>query len=154
MHSHWCKDQLLLHKILLKHCKCKHRNMSMAWIHYRKVCHSVSHNWVMKSLELFKVSPLIVNFLKSNMLNWNTALFLSHKTENLKVELSSSKKKLRYLVHWKPFKNDKKWFLFHLKFSFCSQDIEGFIMAFWSCRKNKLIIKIRLISKFMTSQTG
>ena len=73
--------------------------MSMAWIHYRKVCHSVSHNWVMKPLELFKVSPMIVNFLKSDMLNWNTALFLSHKTENLKVELSSSKKKLRYLVH-------------------------------------------------------
>ena len=73
--------------------------MSMAWIHYRKVCDSVSYNWVMKSLELFKVSPMIVNFLKSNMHNWNTALFLSHKTENLKVELSSSKKKLRYLVH-------------------------------------------------------
>ena len=32
-------------------------------------------------------------------------------------------KKLSYLLHWKPFKNDKKCFLFHLKSSFSSQDI-------------------------------
>ena len=84
MHSHWCKDQLLLNKTLLKHCKCKHQNMSMAWIDYRKAFDSVPHNWIIKSLELFKVSPIIVNFLKSNMLNWKTTLFLSHKTGNLK----------------------------------------------------------------------
>ena len=118
MHSHWCKDQLLLHKILLKHCKCKHRNMSMAWIHYRKVCHSVSHNWVMKSLELFKVSPMIVNFLKSNMLNWNTALFLSHKNENLKVELSPSKKICAIWFIESTLKLTKNGFYFILKFLF------------------------------------
>ena len=28
-----------------------------------------------------------------------------------------------YLPHWKPFTNDEKGFLFHLKSSFCSQDI-------------------------------
>ena len=27
-------------------------------------------------------------------------------------------------------------------------------MNFWSCRENGLIIKIKLISKFMTSQSG
>ena len=29
-----------------------------------------------------------------------------------------------------------------------------FVLPFWSCRKNGLIRKIRLISKFMTSQPG
>ena len=29
-----------------------------------------------------------------------------------------------------------------------------FLLTFWSCRKNDLIRKIRLISKFMTSQPG
>ena len=35
----------------------------------------------------------------------------------------------------KPFKNDENCFLFHLKSSFCSQDISIFALTFWSCRK-------------------
>ena len=58
---------------------------------------------------------------------------------------------LCYLLHWKPFKNDEKCFLFHLKSSFRSQDTYVFVIAFWSCRKNGLIRKIRLTVEFMTS---
>ena len=54
----------------------------------------------------------------------------------------------------KPFKNDKKCFLFRLKSFFCSQDVYVFFTTFWSCRKSSLIRKIRLISKFMTSPPG
>ena len=50
-------------------------------------------------------------------------MYVSLKTKSIKVGLSPSKKKLRYLLHWKPLKNDEKCFLFHLKSSFCSQDI-------------------------------
>ena len=78
--------------MLLEHCKSKRQNKSMAWIDYRKAFDSVSHNWIIKSLELFKLSPIIVNFLKSSMLNWKTTLFLSHKFGNLKfnpVEIKS-----------------------------------------------------------------
>ena len=59
-----------------------------------------------------------------------------------------------YLLHWKPFKDHEECFLFHFKSSFCSQDIYDFVMNFWSCRKKRLIRKIRLTSKFMTSQPG
>ena len=72
----------------------------------------------MKSLELFKVSPMIVNFLKSNMLNWNTALFLSHKNENLKVELSPSKKICAIWFIESTLKLTKNGFYFILKFLF------------------------------------
>ena len=48
----------------------------------------------------------------------------------------------------------KKLFAFHLKSSFRSQDIWFFVLTFWACRKNGLIGNIRLISKFMTSQSG
>ena len=53
-----------------------------------------------------------------------------------------------------PLKNDEKCFLFHLKSSFRSQYISVFVTTFWSCRKNGLIRKIRLTSKFMTLQPG
>ena len=36
---------------------------------------------------------------------------------------------------WKLFKNDEKGFLFHVNSSFCSQDIQVFVLTFWSCRK-------------------
>ena len=63
-------------------------------------------------------------------------------------------KKFVLLLDWKSFKNDEKWFLFHLKSSFHSQDIYVFVTTFWSCKKSSLIRKIRLTSKFMTSQPG
>ena len=60
-------------------------------------------------------------------------------------------KNLCYLLDWKPFKNDKRWSLFHRKSSFHSQSIWVFVTIFSSTRKNRLIRKIRLTSKFMTS---
>ena len=41
-----------------------------------------------------------------------------------------------------------------MKNFFRSQDILVFVTTFWSCRKNNLIRKIGLTSKFMTSQPG
>ena len=40
----------------------------------------------------------------------------------IKVGLWPSKKVSFYFLQWKHFKNNKKYFLFHLKSSFCSQD--------------------------------
>ena len=57
------------------------------------------------------------------------------------------------MLDWKPFKNDEKCFLFHLKSFFHAQVILVFVTTFWSCGKNSFR-KIRLISKFMTSQPG
>ena len=48
----------------------------------------------------------------------------------------------------------KNCFLFHLKSSFCSQDILVFVTTFWSCKKNGLIRKVKKASEFMTSQSG
>ena len=63
-------------------------------------------------------------------------------------------KNLFYLLQWKLFKNDENYFLFNLKSSFSSQDIWIFVLTFSSHKKDGLIGKIRLISKFMTSQPG
>ena len=79
---------------------------------------------------------------------------------NLKVQIpikvgpSPSKKNRVIFLIESPLKMKKKSFLFHLKSSFRSQDIQVVVTTFWSCRKNGLIRKIRLTSKLMTSQTG
>ena len=41
----------------------------------------------------------------------------------------------RICGNWKSFKNDEKWFLFHLKSTFCFWDISIFVLKFWPCRK-------------------
>ena len=73
--------------------------------------------------------------------------------ERIKVGLSPSQK-VALLADLKPFNNDEKCFLLHLKNSFPSHDNEVLVTTFWSCRNNSLIRKIRLTSKFMTSQPG
>ena len=103
-------------------------------------------------------------FLYFETNNWFLIITTTYSTKedgytlylSLKVGLSPSKKekKLFYILQWKPFKIDGKCFLFHLWRSFRSQDIYIFVLTFRSCRKNNLIGKISLISKFMTSQPG
>ena len=43
---------------------------------------------------------------------------------------------------------------FILKALFVLKIFNFFVLTFWACGKNSLIRKIRLISKFMTSQPG
>ena len=91
----------------------------------------------------------------SSACRWNNKKLTSVKDVLLKGGLSPFKKKKKiYLLQWKPFKNDKKRFLFHLKSYFCSQNfvLKMFFLTFWSCRRKGLIRKIKSISKFLTSQ--
>ena len=71
---------------------------------------------------------------------------LSFLQNNIKVGLSPSKKNVVMCFIESSLKNDEECFLFHLKTSFRSQDIHVFIITFWSCKKNSLIRKIRLVS--------
>ena len=84
--SYGCKDQLLINKMILENCHRKLRNLSCAWIDYKKAFDSVPHSWILKSLNLFKVSPTLISFLKHNMKQWKTHLFLSHENGMLKCE--------------------------------------------------------------------
>ena len=62
--SHGCKDQLIINKMILENCKKSKRNLSCGWICYEKAFDSVPHEWILRSLEPFKVSPGVVGFLK------------------------------------------------------------------------------------------
>ena len=89
--SYGCKDQLMINKMILENCKKRKRNMSCAWIDYKKAFDSVPHEWILKSLEIVKVSPHLINFLKHNMNQWKTKLTLTHlngelECDNIKIK--------------------------------------------------------------------
>ena len=54
--SYGCKDQLMINKMIFENCKKRKRNLSCVWIDYKKAFDSVPHEWILRSLELFKVS--------------------------------------------------------------------------------------------------
>ena len=81
--SYGCKDQLMINKMILENCKKRKRNMSCAWIDYKKAFDSVPHDWILKSLELVKVSPKLIQFLEYNMNQWKTTLTLTHENGEL-----------------------------------------------------------------------
>ena len=84
--SYGCKDQLLINKMILQNCKNQKRSLSTAWIDYRKAFDSVPHSWILKSMELTKLSPTLINFMKLTMSNWKTDLYLKHSDGTIVVD--------------------------------------------------------------------
>ena len=59
--------------------KSEKGNLTTAWIDYKKTFDSVPHSWILKCIEMFKISPIIREFMKSSMKNWMTTLYLNHE---------------------------------------------------------------------------
>ena len=76
--SYGCKDQLLINKAIIEEVKSKKRNLTTAWIDYKKAFDSVPHSWILKSLEMHRVSPIIIRFMENSMKNWKTTMNLYH----------------------------------------------------------------------------
>ena len=68
--SYGCKDQLLVYRMIIENMKSRARNLNTAWIDYKKAFDSVPHSWIIKSLHLYKISPLFTNFLALAMKQW------------------------------------------------------------------------------------
>ena len=64
--SRGTKDQLLIDKTVLKDCKKRYTNLSMAWIDYRKGYDLVPHSWVNESMEMFGIAENLRMFLQNN----------------------------------------------------------------------------------------
>ena len=68
------KDQLLFDKRVLKDCKKRHTNLSMAWIDYRKAYDIVPHSWVNACMEMFGIAENLRTFLQKSMQQWRLSL--------------------------------------------------------------------------------
>ena len=64
---HGTKDQLLIDMTVLKYCKKRHTNLSIAWINYKKAYDFVSHSWINECMEMFGIADNVRNLLKMSM---------------------------------------------------------------------------------------
>ena len=72
-----CKDQLMINNAILE--KCKKKNLSTAWIDYKKAFDSVPHSWILKCLQMYKIHPVLITFREENISQWKTNMTLVHK---------------------------------------------------------------------------
>lgn len=71
--SRGTKDQLLIDKMILKDAKVG-KNLSMAWIDYKKAYDMVPHSWIKEVMDLLGVAGNIGGLLSSSMSGWKTQL--------------------------------------------------------------------------------
>ena len=76
--SYGCKDQLLVNKMILEACRTRKKNLSTAWIDYKKAFDSVPHSWIIKCMEIYKICPVVTQFITAAMRTWKSTLVLSH----------------------------------------------------------------------------
>ena len=51
----------MINNAILENCKKRKKNMSTAWIDYKKAFDSVSHSWILKCLQMYKIHPVLYN---------------------------------------------------------------------------------------------
>ena len=63
--SRGTKDELMIDKMVMKSCKRRMTNLSVAWIDYTKAYDMVPHTWILQYLKIFKVANISNGFEKS-----------------------------------------------------------------------------------------
>ena len=71
-------DQLLINKMIQEDARTKKKNLSTAWIDYKKAFDSVPHDWIVETLKIHKFDKMTTNFIEMTMKQWKTSLNLTH----------------------------------------------------------------------------
>ena len=74
-----CKDQLMINNVILENCKKRKKNLSTAWIDYKKVFDSVPHSWILKCFQMYKIHTVLIAFIEGSVSQWKTNITLVHK---------------------------------------------------------------------------
>ena len=72
--SQGTKDQLLVDKAILKNCRRRLTNLSMAWIDYKTAYDMVPYSWILKFLEMVGAAKNMISIISNSMVNWKTVL--------------------------------------------------------------------------------
>ena len=84
-------DLLIINKMVMDNVKLKQRNISTAWIDYKKTFGSVPHNWIIETLKIHKFDLITTKFLRKTMNKWKTSLHLNHRDGQIKTDHFSIK---------------------------------------------------------------
>lgn len=72
-----CKEQLIIDSVIHRHAATNKRNLHCTYIDYKKAFDSIPHSWLLYVLKIYKINPVIIDFLKNIMPLWKTTLHLN-----------------------------------------------------------------------------
>ena len=72
--SRGTKDRLLIDKLIIKNCKRRKTNLSMAWIDYKKAYDMVPHSWILECLKMVGVHEKVFSMLEGGTEKWEVEL--------------------------------------------------------------------------------
>ena len=64
--SQGTKDQLLIDKQILKHCKKHQQSLAMGWIDYKKAYDIVLHYWMIEAMKMVGIADNIMNLYENS----------------------------------------------------------------------------------------
>lgn len=79
------KELLVIDNLITKQAKKKLKNISMAWIDYRKAFDSVPHSWLLEVLRTYKVNKQVIKLLENLMSTWRTTLTVYNKAASYRT---------------------------------------------------------------------
>ena len=77
---------LYIDAAVIKEVKSRNRNLTMAWIDYKKADDMAPHSWIIECLDLFQVADNIKSLLVNSMEKWKVMLY-SGNSELGEVEI-------------------------------------------------------------------
>ena len=84
--SRGTNDLLYIDRAVIKEVKSRNKNLTMAWIDYKKAYDMVPHSWIIECLDLFGVAENIKSLLVNSMEKWKVML-CSENSELGEVEI-------------------------------------------------------------------
>ena len=82
-----CTDQLSVNKMIYKEVTGNRRNLITVWLDCKKAFDSVPHDRVIESLQLAKVSTIIIQAIQSLMNKWKTRVHLYGESNTIETKL-------------------------------------------------------------------
>lgn len=83
-----CKELLVIDGAVVNQVRKSNRNLSVAWIDYKKAFDSIPHSWLLKVLCIYKVHPQVIEVLKHCMKTWRTRLMVPGEKSPCTGEIS------------------------------------------------------------------
>ena len=68
------------------------KNLSTAWIDYKKAFDSVPHFWILACLRMYKINLVLTTFIEASMRQWKTSMVLVDESGVLETGLISIKR--------------------------------------------------------------
>ena len=62
-----------------KTAKPRKRMYQQDGLDYKKAFDSVSHSWILRCLQMYKIHPVLIEFIEQSMNHWKTNMTLVHK---------------------------------------------------------------------------